>query len=598
MTVVSANTKNASIPSSKPLESGQTGAPSIATQAFNPEELDEKNADNRLLSLIGFRILLITVLLGATTFFKYRSGVQWQPTQYIIIIGIGLSYLMTIFYLLAVKYNTSYRFQAFMQLLGDVLFWSSLIYIHGGLHSPFTFLYVLSIIFGAILLGRWGAYSVGGLSVFFFIMVIMLEKHEIFHRRLVLEPSFQALWDLAEIHHMFLTFSMLIFSAVLSAYLANILREREKALQMEKLGRRMQRAVNQSIIHGISTGFVFIDMQGTITFINTAAEQMLDIEPVAVRGKALADIFPEVLPYVQKELSGKTWQHYAEIEIQHDDKPSLSYSVAFSPLKRPNGARAGSIVHIRDISEIKQLKQKAFHNEKMAAVGELAAGIAHEIRNPLASISGSIQMLQGELAIDDDMNRLMDIVRKEALRLNTLINDFLSYANPKPPKLKQVDIPYLLEDVHRLIEMDDAYEGIRLEIRKKTRQPYVLGDEGQLRQILWNILKNCADAVKEVARPLIRIELKEGVIDPDWKEETLVLDIEDNGKGMDRTTHEKIFDPFFTTKHSGTGLGMSIVYQVVQAHNGYIEVNSKQGEGARFIIALPIYRNEKQTHDG
>ncbi|RJO65271.1 MAG: PAS domain S-box protein [Myxococcales bacterium] len=546
-----------------------------------------ENQAKLLLGLILFRIVTITVLLGSTTILNLSTDNPWSPVQHIIFYSIGVTYLLSIFYLLAVKYNSNFHFQAVTQLIGDLLFWSCLIYVTGGLHSPFTFLYALSIIHGSLLLGRRGAYLAFGFSAFLFTVTVLFESSGIFHEMLRLKVSFNELWSLEVVYQFFLNSCMLLLIAILASSLATQIQSREEALTLQRLGLEMQRMLNRSIVAGISSGFVTIDLAGRVTFMNVAAERIAGISHDAARDHLLWELFPELKPALLRDLRGEQWARHAEIERKADGAASRWFTVTFADLLGASNRRVGSIIIIEDITARRKLEERVHLSEKLAAIGKLAAGIAHEIRNPLASISGSIQVLQRELPRGEDNEKLAEIVLRETERLNRLIDDFLSYARPRPLALGPVNIREIIEDITQLLTKVTAGDQTRIRVEYAPNVPELIADASQVRQILWNIIKNSLEASPSEKRSVVWISVKAAHADGAPKPSSILFEIRDNGEGMDKLTLEQIYDPFFTTKPTGTGLGMAIVYQSVMVHQGTIEVDSEIGRGTVFRIALP-----------
>jgi two-component system sensor histidine kinase PilS (NtrC family) len=538
----------------------------------------------KLLGLILFRILIITVLMGSTTILNLRTGQTWTPVQKLILYSIGVIYLLSIFYLLAVKYNTSYRFQAITQLFVDVIFWSSLIYLTGGLNSPFTFLYTLSIIHGSILLGKRGAYMTCLMSFACFGVVIWFENYHIFHSTLMLTKSFDNLWNTRELYQIFLNLCMFAFITALAVRLASEVETREAALVTQRISLKVQQMLNRSIMAGINSGFVMIDRNGDITFMNVPAERLIGLTHHEAKGRNLSDVFNDLRDGIIRESKGEDWKRYVELKLDAESDSPRFLTFTFSNLLGGENDRVGSMVVIDDITERRRLEESLFRNQKLAAIGELAAGIAHEIRNPLASISGSIQMLRAEFPPGGDNEKLAEIILRETDRLNNLINDFLSYARPRPVDRLPINIHEIMEDITELLAQQPETDLVRVRV-EYDHLTELSGDSGQIRQMLWNILKNAVEAAsaKNPGVVWVKIGSKPGA--PDH----LMFSISDNGEGMSAEVQERIFDPFFTTKSSGTGLGMAIVYQVVKNHRGSIEVNSKPGNGTQFIITLPCH---------
>lgn len=533
-------------------------------------------------ALVLFRLITVTVLLGATTYLNMKSGQSWSTNQLVLSFFIGFIYLLSILYLLAIKVNASYYFQAATQVFVDLLFWSCLIYLTEGLRSPFTFLYMLSIIQGAYLLGKRGAFASFGGALFFFLTVIWLEMHGVFHETLHLAPSFHDLWATDTLYTLFMNLSMLLLVAILAGYLASQIEAREEALTRERLSLEMQRLLNRSIMTSLTTGFAILDLKGHITFLNVSAERLLDVEFNRARNQNLGEFWPELGEFVIRELSGAMPERHGELKLTRPDLGTRYISVAASDLLGPDNMRMGTILILDDVTSRRQLEERALRSEKLAAVGELAAGIAHEIRNPLASISGAIQMLHRDLPPDEDSQKLMEISLREIERLNRLITDFLAYARPRPVNRVLINLREILEDITALLVGAPENASLRVRVEVAPDLPELFADAAMLRQLMWNVIKNATEAARVRQPGVVWIKVTKA-----REEGRILIEVRDNGVGMTPEVRARIFDPFFTTKHGGTGLGMSIVHQAVTSHGGLLEVETEQSVGTTLRILLP-----------
>jgi two-component system sensor histidine kinase PilS (NtrC family) len=270
--------------------------------------------------------------------------------------------------------------------------------------------------------------------------------------------------------------------------------------------------------------------------------------------------------------------------------------LASSILRDVDGSEAGHVVIFQDVTEVVAMERDLRRSERLAGVGQLAADIAHEVRNPLAAISGSIEILRAGLGrgeADQERRRLMGIVLREIGRLNDLITDFLQYARPSPAKREPQPLAPLVEELCRMAE-GARPEGVRFETDVGA-ETVVIGDADQLRQMLWNLVGNAFQAVGPQGRVRVAARRRspaqgpagEGRNGPEEASAVVELLVEDDGCGMSSDQMERIFDPFFTTKRSGTGLGLATVHRIVEGHGGSIRVESEPGAGARFRIDLP-----------
>ncbi|HSN28385.1 MAG TPA: ATP-binding protein, partial [Kofleriaceae bacterium] len=246
--------------------------------------------------------------------------------------------------------------------------------------------------------------------------------------------------------------------------------------------------------------------------------------------------------------------------------------VTVSPLLDERDQVVGRVINFQDLTELRRLEQHARRAERLATVGQLAAGVAHEIRNPLASISGSIELLRQSPQASEDDRTLMTIVHREIQRLNLLIGDLLDYANPRPKQSIDLDLATLLDEMLQVARADAAFAQVSLEADLE-RPLRVNADPAKLRQVLWNLVRNAAEAGAKT----VRVEGRPGT----------TITITDDGWGMAKDVLARMFDPFFTTKPKGTGLGLAICYAIVAEHGGRIDAESEVGKGTKVVVTLP-----------
>ncbi len=273
----------------------------------------------------------------------------------------------------------------------------------------------------------------------------------------------------------------------------------------------------------------------------------------------------------------------------------LGFSI--SPLTDPFGSLIGHTLIFQDITKIKEMEEQMKRLDKMGAIGLLAAGMAHEIRNPLASLSGSIQMLKGDLRLKRHQQKLMAIILRESERLNALITDFLLFATPPQSTKKSYEIQKVIEEtIDLLIHSPSFHEGIHIHRPASQKNIQAMIDVDQMKQVFWNLLNNAVQAMSNGGEIRIDLEQQNGTFGEmrfplpftqrrgrEW----LKISISDSGSGISSQEKENIFEPFFTTKETGTGLGLSIVHKIIGNHNGVIKVDSEVGKGSTFTIFLP-----------
>jgi two-component system sensor histidine kinase PilS (NtrC family) len=463
------------------------------------------------------------------------------------------------------------------QVYWDFVYVTALIFLTGGYYSLFSFLYILTIIFAATLTGRGHTYAVAAFSSLGYGAVLFgqfyellpaiglgeLETHPVERSEVAVRLSLNAVAYLG--------------TGLMANYLAA--RSRVASLQVVRQRREMEelRRLHENIVQSVPIGLITCDRHDNIIFANDAVAPLLGVGRAVLRGQRLGELLP-ALAGAPRRLGT------FDIERAKDDGAKQTVWVTLADLRDTAGRAIGRVVSLRDVTTLRELEQAAKQADRQAAVGKLAAGIAHEIRNPLASMSGSIQLLQSELKLNPDQRRLMNIVVREMDRLNDLINDFLIYARPTPRRDTRLDLAAVLEEQLGILAHDPACQD-RVTIDKEIR-PNLIGlyDSDQLRQLFWNLFVNALQAMDEGPGTLT---VRAGYSDryPGYFE----VEVRDTGKGIEADALASVFDPFFTTKEKGTGMGLTIAYKIVEAHSGKIFVDSTPGGGASFHVLLPYF---------
>ena len=338
----------------------------------------------------------------------------------------------------------------------------------------------------------------------------------------------------------------------------------------------------RQVLASMANGLVSIDIKGRIVSYNTLALDLLDLDEAEAQNMDFHDVIDIHDSAIQQIL-----QHCVPViewEIKYEQKSGKTIPMAISatPIRNEEGACEGAVIVLRDLSEIKQLEEKVRRSEKLAAIGELAAGVAHEIRNPLSSIRGFAQFLKHALKDKPRDQQYAETMVTEVDRINNVVTDLLNFARPMEADLKPTDVAELIEHAVRLAEADAKSHAldIRMNIPKL---PEIKLDANQMTQAMLNLLLNSLQAAELGGHIEVGAELNSQSSD-------LRIWIEDNGPGIAKDQLEKIFEPFFTTRETGTGLGLSIVHKIVENHNGEIRVQSPpdgKKHGSRFTIILP-----------
>jgi two-component system sensor histidine kinase PilS (NtrC family) len=329
-----------------------------------------------------------------------------------------------------------------------------------------------------------------------------------------------------------------------------------------------------------------------VTF-NRAAEQITGWTAADVVGRPVTGVMqlpPMLVAALDTDLADATSRR-ADFTYARPDGRRIDIGVSVTHLLTPGG-RAGYLITFQDVTTLRKLERDGRMRQRLAAVGEMAAGIAHEIRNPLASMSGSIQILRQELPLTDDQAQLMDIVLRESERLNETIRSFLAYARPQRFSVARLDVTRTVNDTALLLRNSaEVGERHQIDVRTPCSPLWFEADEGQLRQIMWNLATNGLRAMSEggrltlVARPETP-STASGC--PDADDDGVVLEVIDEGVGIPGDEIEGIFQPFHGTFSRGTGLGLSIVHRIVTDYGGSIQVTSKPGAGTSVTVHLPV----------
>lgn len=448
------------------------------------------------------------------------------------------------------------------QPVWDGVYCTSLLYISGGLFSPFVFLYMILIIGSATLFSRKGAYGVAALAAVCYLALCAL------HFRGLITPlnPFRLALDAVQGVVARVGFHVLAFFAVaaLSGYLSEQLRRTG-----EKLVRAEDRILNlehlqAAILQSMGSGLMAIDSVGRVMFRNQAAENLLK----------RAGIAPESHAKVFTRGSGDR----NEVRVG-EGQGGMVIGYSIFPLADRKGRRIGSILTFQDLTGIRKLEEGLTAADRMAAVGRLAAGLAHEIRNPLASLSGSVQMLK-EMAGErtDERDVLFNIVVRETDRLNHLVTDFLGYARPSELRVGEVRIRELVEEVGLFLRQGEGRAGFELAVEIDPEID-VQADREQLEAALLNLFRNSIEASPEGVRVTARGRVEDGFA---------LIEIADDGPGMSETVAPRAFEPFVSDKQGGTGLGLATVHRILQSHGGTVSFENLADGGVVFRLRLPL----------
>jgi two-component system sensor histidine kinase PilS (NtrC family) len=559
-------------------------------------EISRDNLFSRIKWLMFFRAVVVTLLLGATvmvqlrdsSFFRYVSPVYFYAF-------IGFTYTLTLVYALLLRRVQSLKLFAYVQILGDVFFITLLIYLTGGISSIFSWVYLLAIFGAGTILYRRGGLLVASASSILYGALLDLEYYQLLlpiggRQFSSLEP--QGIYVLYLILVNMVAFYLV---AVLSSYLAEQVRRKEEELKKRIIDYRQLERLYKHIVQNVVSGLVTVDEMGRVTSFNRMAEEITGRKFEEVYQEEIDSLFPGLSAWTRSvgENPGEGWNRARlprwETRFQRKDGASLILGFSISPLKDSSDREMGNIFIFQDLTRLREMEEHLKRADRLAAVGKMAAGMAHEIRNPLASISGSIEILKDELVSSAQNQQLMGIVLREVNHLNTLIADFLLFARPFSPGKEEIHLNRLIEEILQMFTRGpDFNRRIRLETQFED-DLHIQGDPHQIRQVFWNLFINAAQAMP--GGGTLRVVLRKNSSPPAPSGGRILGEISviDSGTGIGEEEREKIFDPFFTTKERGTGLGLSIVHSIVEGYGGKVTVQSQPGQGTTFSVFLPLH---------
>jgi two-component system sensor histidine kinase PilS (NtrC family) len=535
----------------------------------------------RITYLMLFRLVLISLVLGATLVLARLSDVDLSASSSLALFAIiATTYLLTIVYALTIdRVSDPLRF-AYVQLGLDLLMTALLVHITGGAQSAYSFFFPLSIIGAATVRFRTGAIAVGIASVVLFTAVALLG----WWRLLPLPEGQRVLpYELSSLElarAMGLNVAGFVFFGFLAANLGDQIQRTTASLQVERFAAADLYALHEDIVRCLSSGLVTVDVDGHVLTMNQTAREILGVAASDSVDAPLSRVAPEMSAALLA-LGLRESVRRAEVHLAAENRP-LTLGISVSPLVDHRDNVRGRIINFQDLTDLREMEQQVQRAERLATIGTISAGVAHELRNPLASISGSIELLRKTPQGGVENRALMDIVTREVGRLDALITELLDYANPRPGAPVQFDLVALTRETLRVCSQDPLFEGITIELGGDhlLHSVQLVADPSKLRQVLWNLLRNAGEAAKSGGCH-IRV-----VVEAD--EEQAVLRVTDDGPGIPPAHIDRIFDPFFTTKSRGTGLGLAVLHGIVTDHGGDIEVKSDASSGTTITVRLPL----------
>lgn len=529
--------------------------------------------------------LVGALLLLAISFWTGNASGQdsWPKALPVLIFIAGL----TIVYSLAHRFTRTLAFQVRLQFAVDIFLVTWLVWTSDVIYSPYTALYIVIIATASLFLSPREVVvtSVGCAAAFTACALAALSGfgdhpvHEVMEGSASRAIQSVGLFNIA-----------CFVVGLLSARLAEHQSRSDVQLKAATQSLANLRALHERIVASIRSGVVTTDLQGRIYTFNAAAEEITGYTERDVRGQDASIFFGELREQTKVSLGASDLGQVSprfEADCLTAEGLRLRLGFSISPLFLETGETTGSVIAFQDLTHIRALEETSRRQDQLAAIGRMAASIAHEIRNPLAAMRGSIQMLRHELKADSSQAELMEIILRESDRLNRIITDFLNYARPRSVTHSQVEVGELLRRTFTLLRYSPEINE-RQSVEEDIPDGTFLADADpeQLQQVFWNLARNALQAMPDGGT--LRTELARN------SNNRLRITFADTGRGMTPAQVERLFEPFSSTT-GGTGLGLSIVYQIIREHGGTINVSSREGRGTTITIELPSERQKTKV---
>jgi two-component system sensor histidine kinase PilS (NtrC family) len=532
----------------------------------------------RLKRLMLFRVVMVTTLLSIATWVEAvaeEPPLGVNPVYAVIVV----TYVLTVLYAILLRMWSARTAQAYVQIAGDLLMTTALVHV-----APrerllgFVLLYPLAVLSATLLVSRRGAMSVAGLATLLYGGLLAGV-----HSGLLQSQGLSDVLDLpfrAVLYNVFLLGVACATVAFLGSYLAESLQHAGRQLQKAEVEVADLLELNQVIVDSIQSGLLMTDAEGRIRHLNAFGEGILGRRASELLGRSLRDVLGSTLLGSAELRARAASRALARLEIRyrHPGGADLDLGVSVTPLAT-EAARGGYLVVFQDLTDVRRLEAELRTNEKLAAVGEMAAQLAHEIRNPLGSIRGSAQVLAGEAGLSEEQGHLLTIISRESKRLSDTLNRFLFQARSTGRPRDVVNLRPLLEEAVTLLRNGTEIgpdHTVKLDF---DEGPHLcLADPDQITQVFWNLARNALEAMPDGGDLVVRLR-RLG--------DEVLFTVRDQGRGMPREEQRRVFEPFQSWSRMGTGLGLAIVYRIVREHGGDIHVRSAPSRGTEVEVRLP-----------
>lgn len=523
--------------------------------------------------LVTFLFLLFTVAL----ILKQPEAIDELSPGGVVRL-MAFSFLFSVLSWLFAKVPRFEYFVTYLQVIWDLLFVTVLLLFTGGVTSPYSFLYLLSIMNAGVLQGRRQALYTASLCGILYGAINDLQYFGYLEQIGLTRDAAQQLGAAHILYTIFMNLAGFFLTGLITGYLSDQARKSAEALATKSIDYDELERLSSTIVANLESGLITVTREGMIRVFNRYAEELTGKTLAQVYDLPLAELFPPLAQALEDVGRGAA----GEFSWSPPGQPPLILGYGSVPFTDTRGDLVGAIVNFKDLTQKKRMEEALKRSEKLAALGELSARMAHEIRNPLAAMSGSVQLLADHGDFGESDQRLMAIIVRETDRLNELITSFLVYARPVSPRKERIELHRFLEEMRLLTSSDSRFDGVTL-LNRVPPVMTVSADADQIRQVLINLLNNAAEATGQGGEIVVsaRREARGG-------EDFALITVSDNGCGITDEVAAHLFEPFWTTKGNGTGLGLAITYRIVAEHGGAIRAESAPGGGCRMVVSLPL----------
>jgi two-component system sensor histidine kinase PilS (NtrC family) len=547
--------------------------------------------EGRLRKLTLIRLAVATLVVIAAIMVRQYDD---QLVSVVALYGLlGMLYLSTVMVYAGFWFGMSFRSLLWTQIVTDIVVLTMIMHFSGGSNSYFTILFILPILVAGVYLQLFGGIAAAVLATSIYILYTSLEVTGNLPFSgddwIVSQKDINRLLVKSYLHTI-----VFMLAGIVSGYVSKRFLSRGEELAETERELKSVRLSTDSILSNMSSGLVVTNMEGMILAVNPAALEILGFESDEhVEGRNIRELKPflsKLVSELELAIESGIPRKRGEIQIENRNGAILPLGLSISLLRDEKGEAKGGIVLFQDLAEVHRMREKVRQADKMAAIGRLSASIAHEIRAPLASICGSIEMLNGELELSGENRDLMDLIMKESDRLDNIITDFLEFARMKRPALSSIDIEKCLKEVVMLLRHSSIQKKrVSIDIECGCPGTRILADDEQIRQVFLNIMINACEAVEPHGKLSIAIADVHTQLDEERTEENCIrIDFENDGPPIPADVLPRLFEPFFTTKEGGTGLGLAIAARIIESHRGQIKVESSEGSTTLFSVFIPV----------